>query len=38
VLIDERSNDLYAAIARAAQRVERQVARISSRRQRVLRA
>lgn len=38
VLIDERSDDLYAAIARAAQRVERQVARISSRRQRALRA
>lgn len=37
VMIEERSNDLYAAIARAAQRVERQVARISSRRQRVLR-
>jgi ribosomal subunit interface protein len=30
VLIDERSDDLYAAIARAAQRVERQVARVSS--------
>jgi putative sigma-54 modulation protein len=43
VLIEERSDDLYAAIARAAQRVERQVARlasarIGSRRQRKLRA
>jgi putative sigma-54 modulation protein len=43
VLIEERSDDLYAAIARAAQRVERQVARLSSvriaaRRQRTLRA
>jgi ribosomal subunit interface protein len=48
VLIEERSDDLYAAIARAAQRLERQVARISSvrrssvrssaRRQRALRA
>lgn len=43
VLIDERSDDLYTAIARAAQRVERQVARLASaricsRRQRKLRA
>jgi putative sigma-54 modulation protein len=33
VMIDERNSDLYAAIGRAALRVERQVARTLSRRQ-----
>jgi putative sigma-54 modulation protein len=38
VLIDERDSDLYAAIGRAAQRVERQLARVSSRRHSLQRA